>query len=110
MIGRRCLPARLSRQRLSAPGPALHEIMDTAPGGEIVAVEFRAGDWSGVVEVEKCLVRNMGLKFYVDLHVGVDGGISVRDGHDIAHRSKTRSRQTDPRIADVLVHIEPASL
>ncbi len=32
----------------------------------------------------------MGLYFYVDLHVLVDGAISVRDGHDIAHQVKRR--------------------
>jgi divalent metal cation (Fe/Co/Zn/Cd) transporter len=50
----------------------------------------------------------MGLSFYVDLHVGVDGNISVRDGHRIAHAVKRAIQEADPRIADVLVHIEPA--
>jgi divalent metal cation (Fe/Co/Zn/Cd) transporter len=31
----------------------------------------------------------------------------VRDGHDIAHQVKDAIRQTDARIADVLVHVEP---
>jgi cation diffusion facilitator family transporter len=89
--------------------PALHEMLDTAPRGEITAAIQRAAQSvPGVLEVEKCLVRKMGISFYVDLHVGVDGGISVRDGHDIAHRVKDAIRQTDARIADVLVHIEPA--
>ena len=50
----------------------------------------------------------MGLSFYVDLHVRVDGSISVREGHDLAHRVKDIIRGADSRIADVLVHIEPA--
>jgi cation diffusion facilitator family transporter len=89
--------------------PAIHEMMDTAPRGEIVAlIQGAASSVPGVIEVEKCLVRKMGLSFYVDLHVGVDGGISVRDGHDIAHLVKDAIKQTDARIADVLVHVEPA--
>jgi cation diffusion facilitator family transporter len=89
--------------------PALHEMLDTAPRGEIVAtIQQAAGSVPGVVEVEKCLVRKMGLSFYVDLHVGVDGGISVREGHEIAHRVKDAIKQAEARIADVLVHIEPA--
>jgi divalent metal cation (Fe/Co/Zn/Cd) transporter len=67
-----------------------------------------AAQVEGVCEVEKCLVRKMGLHFYVDLHVGVDGAISVRAGHDIAHEVKHVIQATDPRIADVLVHVEPA--
>ena len=89
--------------------PAIHEMMDTAPRGEIVAlIQQAASSVPGVLEVEKCLVRKMGLSFYVDLHVGVDGGISVRDGHRIAHLVKDAIKQTDARIADVLVHVEPA--
>jgi cation diffusion facilitator family transporter len=90
--------------------PALHEMLDTAPRGEIVAtIQRAAGSVPGVLNVEKCLVRKMGISFYVDLHIGVDGGISVRDGHHIAHQVKDAIKQTDRRIADVLVHVEPAA-
>jgi len=89
--------------------PALHEMLDTAPRGEIVTrIQAAAASVPGVINVEKCLVRKMGISFYVDLHVGVDGNISVRDGHAIAHQVKDAIKQTDARIADVLVHIEPA--
>ena len=89
--------------------PALHEIMDTAPRGEITTrIRVAAGSVPGVLNVDKCLVRKMGLEFYVDLHVGVDETISVRAGHSIAHKVKDAIRRTDARIADVLVHVEPA--
>jgi cation diffusion facilitator family transporter len=89
--------------------PALFEIMDTAPRGKIVdSVRNAAAAVSGVIEVEKCLIRKMGLDFYVDLHVGVNGSISVHEGHEIAHQVKAAIQQGDSRIADVLVHIEPA--
>ena len=91
--------------------PAFYEIMDTAPGGRIVtSIRAIASSVPGVVEVEKCHARKMGLDYYVDLHVGVDGNISVHDGHEIAHRVKSAIQQSDSRIADVLVHIEPARL
>jgi cation diffusion facilitator family transporter len=90
-------------------GPALHEILDTAPRGDIVdSVRAAARSVGGVIEIEKALVRKMGLRFYVDLHVGVNDDISVREGHHIAHAVKDAIQRTDPRIADVLVHIEPA--
>ncbi len=90
--------------------PALHEIMDSAPSGEMcVHIRAAARAVPGVSNVEKCLIRKMGLYFYVDLHVGVDGAISVRDGHNIAHEVKAAIRATDPRITDVLVHVEPAT-
>ena len=89
--------------------PAFQEIMDSAPGGKIVrSILAVASSVPGVVEVEKCHARKMGLDYYVDLHVGVDGNISVHEGHEIAHRVKSAIQRSDSRIADVLVHIEPA--
>src|SRR5215813_3288757 len=90
--------------------PALYEIMDTAPRKIVKSICSVAATVPGVMEVEKCRARKMGLDFYVDLHVGVDGKISVHEGHEIAHRVKTAVQQNDSRIADVLVHIEPAKL
>jgi cation diffusion facilitator family transporter len=91
--------------------PAFFEIMDTAPRGKFVrSIRETARSVSGVIEVEKCRARKMGLDYYVDLHVGVDGKISVHEGHEIAHQVKNAIQQSDSRIADVLVHIEPAKL
>jgi cation diffusion facilitator family transporter len=91
--------------------PAFFEIMDTAPRGKFVrSIREAARSVSGVIEVEKCRARKMGLDYYVDLHVGVDGKISVHEGHEIAHQVKNAIQQSDSRIADVLVHIEPAKL
>jgi cation diffusion facilitator family transporter len=88
--------------------PAFFEIMDTAPRGKFIrSITRTALSVPGVIEVEKCHARKMGLDFYVDLHVGVDGNISVHEGHEIAHRVKSAIQQSDSRIVDVLVHIEP---
>jgi divalent metal cation (Fe/Co/Zn/Cd) transporter len=91
--------------------PAFYEIMDTAPRAKFVrSICQVAASVPGVLEVEKCRARKMGLEFYVDLHVGVDGKMSVHEGHEIAHRVKSAIQQSDSRVADVLVHIEPAKL
>jgi cation diffusion facilitator family transporter len=90
--------------------PALYEIMDTAPRGEIVDLVREAAEKvPGVIAIDKSFVRKMGLSFYVDIHIGVNENISVREGHRIAHAVKDAIQQTDSRIADVLVHIEPAN-
>jgi cation diffusion facilitator family transporter len=90
--------------------PAFYDIMDSAPRGKIVrSIRQTARSVPGVIDVEKCRARKMGLDFYVDLHVGVDGSISVYEGHEIAHQVKRAIQQSDSRIADVLVHIEPAA-
>ena len=73
-------------------------------------VRAAAASVPNVAEIDKCLVRKMGLDFYVDLHVKVNGDISVREGHHIAHAVKRAIQESDRRIADVLVHIEPAQV
>ncbi len=89
-------------------GPALHEVMDTAPPVALVeAVRTTAAGVPRVVDVEKCRVRKMGLEFYVDIHIGVDAALTVREGHRIGHEVKDAIRAANPAIADVLVHIEP---
>ncbi|PYK71976.1 MAG: cation-efflux pump [Verrucomicrobia bacterium] len=91
-------------------GPALREILDAAPRGEIrERIRRAARSVPGVIDLDKCFVRKMGVSYYVDLHVLVNGSISVHEGHELAHRVKDAIRATDPRIADVLVHIEPAN-
>jgi cation diffusion facilitator family transporter len=89
--------------------PAIYDLLDTAPRGAIVdRVRESTASVPGVVRIDKSFIRKMGLSFYVDLHVEVDGNISVREGHHIAHEVKRAIQESDPRIADVLVHIEPA--
>jgi divalent metal cation (Fe/Co/Zn/Cd) transporter len=61
----------------------------------------------GVIETEKCFVRKMGFDYYVDLHVIVDGNLTVRRGHFIGHQVKDAIQSAYPRVANVLVHVEP---
>jgi cation diffusion facilitator family transporter len=88
--------------------PALEELSDVAPPKTIQdQVKGVAQMVSGVVDLEKCFVRKMGLEFFVDLHVIVDGDLTVREGHRIAHAVKDAVLQAYPRVTEVLVHIEP---
>jgi cation diffusion facilitator family transporter len=88
--------------------PSVSDLMDTAPPKNILEqVRDAALKVEGVAEVEQCRVRKMGLEYYVDLHVKVDGGMTVTEGHEIAHQVKNAVRQAVPEVADVLVHIEP---
>ncbi len=61
----------------------------------------------GVDEVEMLRVRQSGLALWVDIHVEVEGDMSVRAGHEIAHLVKDGLLHSDLRILDALVHVEP---
>ena len=89
--------------------PALAEVMDTAPPpGVEQAVRDAALGVQGVAGLDACTVRKSGFEYYVDLHVEVDGGITVREGHAIAHAVKDAIQQQLPSVRDALIHIEPA--
>ena len=88
--------------------PALREILDTAPPEEFrEKIKVCAKKVKGVRDIEKCFVRKMGFEYYIDMHVIVDGDISVHDGHEIAHWVKDSIKEMYPSVADVLCHIEP---
>lgn len=88
---------------------ALDEVMDRAPPPEIEAQIRRiAGEIRDVVSIEKCRVRRSGLALFVDIHVEVDGDLTVRRGHEIAHDVKEALLNAGLSIIDVTVHIEPA--
>jgi cation diffusion facilitator family transporter len=88
--------------------PALGEIMDEHLYDDLV-VEIRevAQKVQGVIDTEKCFIRKTGMTFHVDLHLIVDGSISVKKGHDIAHDTKNVLLLEFPEIADILIHVEP---
>jgi cation diffusion facilitator family transporter len=65
---------------------AVDELMDVRPAtaltDEIVAVALEV---DGARLVEKVLVRKMGPRLYVDLHLEVDPTVTVQQAHGIAH-------------------------
>lgn len=88
--------------------PALGEIMDEHLHDHVIEdIRRLSTNVNGVLDTEKCLVRKTGMVYIVDLHVEVDGKLSVFDGHEISHRLKDYLMEQMPEIADVLIHIEP---
>lgn len=89
--------------------PALGEVMDENNHDTLVE-EIRqvALTVPGVSDTEKCFIRKAGMKYHVDLHAHVDGKLTVREGHDIAHELKDTLRREIPQLGHVLIHIEPS--
>jgi len=88
---------------------AIGDVMDTAAPShfenEIRAVALAV---PGVGALDKVRVRKSGLSHLVDIQVRVDGELTVRAGHDIAHDVKDALlASTAHTISDVTVHIEP---
>ena len=87
---------------------ALDDVMDAA---QPPAIESRIRDIAmtvpGVRGTHHLGVRRSGMLLLVDLDVIVDGEISVRRGHEIAHDVKEALLASELRILNVLVHVEP---
>lgn len=88
---------------------ALGDVMDTAaPENFEREVRALALAVPGVTALDKVRVRKSGLSHLVDIQVRVDGGLTVREGHDIAHAVKDALIGSAPHaISDVTVHVEP---
>lgn len=88
--------------------PALGEIMDEHHYDDLIdQIRALSIKVQGVVATEKCQVRKVGMRYFIDLHIIVDGDISVREGHDIAHALKDKLMHELPELANILIHVEP---
>ncbi|HVT71837.1 MAG TPA: cation diffusion facilitator family transporter [Lacunisphaera sp.] len=87
---------------------ALGDVMDTA-APEKFEQEIRtlALAVPGVRALDKVRARKSGLSHLVDIQVRVDGDLTVRAGHEIAHAVKDALIASPHAISDVTVHIEP---
>ncbi|HRI34870.1 MAG TPA: cation diffusion facilitator family transporter [Saprospiraceae bacterium] len=89
--------------------PALGEIMDEHLYDDLI-LEIREVSLKvdGIINTEKCFIRKAGMQYHVDLHAIVDASITVKEGHDIAHKLKDLLREEIPQLGHVLIHIEPS--
>jgi divalent metal cation (Fe/Co/Zn/Cd) transporter len=108
-LGRPIGVQRDSLQRTALVPFTLNEMMDAAPPQEFESYLIAlAEEVKGVVRIEQCRIRKSGLGYLMDIHVEVDGEMSVQQGHAIGHDVKDRLLASELSIVDVVVHIEPA--
>jgi cation diffusion facilitator family transporter len=88
--------------------PALGEIMDEHRYDDLVEnIRQESLKVDGIIGTEKCFIRKAGMKYHVDLHAIVDATITVKEGHDLAHKLKDTLRSEILELGHVLIHIEP---
>ncbi|MCX6958650.1 MAG: cation diffusion facilitator family transporter [Verrucomicrobiae bacterium] len=88
---------------------SLAEIMDTRVSDQMEKTIIRlACEIQGVKSAEKCRVRKSGLVLIVDLHIRVDGTMSVSEGHTISHQVKNHLMNAGLSLEDITLHLEPA--
>ena len=84
------------------------DLLDPQADVELVQqIRHTAAQTPGVQQVEKLWVRKTGMEYLADIHIQVDGQLSVDEGHRIGHLVKDRLVKTFVSLRDVLVHLEP---
>jgi cation diffusion facilitator family transporter len=88
--------------------PALSEIMDEHLYDDLIhRIRDVALQVDGILDTEKCFIRKSGMKYHVDLHAVVDGSLTVKEGHELAHQLKDTLRKEITELGHVLIHVEP---
>ena len=83
--------------------------MDAAPPDPLqTQIRQLASSVPGVVRIEKCRARKSGLGLLVEIHIEVDGTLSVQRGHEIAHQVSDHLKSSSLSIQHVVAHVEPA--
>jgi len=89
----------------------LHDLMDADPtgAGQWIVETARAIAFAidGVRGIEKVRARRSGSRSFLEMHVEVDPDMPVLEAHVVGGRVRSTIREKLPRVADVLIHIEP---
>lgn len=86
----------------------INDLLDTGISKEkIRKMEKTISEIANVKGVHKLRTRKLANYIYIDLHLEVDGQLSVIQGHDISEEVKLSLIQSNPKIIDVMVHLEP---
>jgi cation diffusion facilitator family transporter len=93
---------------VSMLGGAVNDLMDRMPGPEIVEPIRRAANGvPGVLATERLAVRRSGTTYRVTIHVQADPLMPLQEAHILSGMVKGAIRAAVPRVASVLVHMEP---
>ncbi len=89
---------------------SINELLDIGmPKQELLSIEKAIISNANVRGVHKIRTRKLAGSFYIDLHLEVDGSLTVVAGHRISETVKQTLIEKNSRIIDVMVHLEPAS-
>ncbi len=91
--------------------PGISELIDAGVPEDIQhKIQNTADAIQGVIETHKVRTRYISNSILVDLHIVVDGSISVREGHAIADEVENRIINGVPNVLGVVIHIDPHEL
>ncbi len=98
----------LLRAAWEIAAPALRELADEGASPEFISkLTELANSVPGVREITDIRTRREGSSYTLDLHILVDGDMSVVDGHRICEEVGALIQRRMPNVTDVISHMEP---
>ena len=64
-------------------------------------------DTGNRIDIDSLITREFGDKIYVDLEIGIDGDMKLKDAHDIAEGVHDLIEQKFHDVKHVMVHLNP---
>lgn len=87
--------------------PALMELTDGTDGKVASELGRISLSHPEVASVHHARARRFGSGYLGDVHIRIDGNLSVRRGHEIAHEVKSGLLAAGLGLSDVIIHVEP---
>lgn len=88
--------------------PGISELIDVGAPEEInkkiTHIALKNGE---VQEIHALRTRYISSGIQVDMHIVVDGSMTVREGHSIADKVESRIVEAIPEVLDVVIHVDP---
>lgn len=87
----------------------IQALLDTAPKGKTEEIIVKVERMNHVTNCHAVRIRPSGAHWFVDLHVTMDGTITLKESHAITENIEREVQKILPQ-SDVIVHVEPSEL
>lgn len=99
----------VARMGWSFTWEALHDLTDRAATEEqVAAIAAEILATPGVLGLHELKTRKTGDMILADVHLEIDGDLSVREGHAIAHQARVNVMSKHP-VLYLMTHVDPVS-
>ncbi|QDH20442.1 cation diffusion facilitator family transporter [Saccharibacillus brassicae] len=83
-------------------------LMEKAIGShELAALEQIVRGIEEVKRIDRIRAREHGQYIIIDLRVGVDGQMTIQQGHDVIRKIKKAILSSHPNVSEVMIHLNP---
>lgn len=89
---------------------SIQALLDAAPkAGEQEQIVRQVSKMKGIADVHAVRIRPSGAVWFVDMHVTMDGNLSLSESHAMTEKIEKKVRSILPK-SDVTVHVEPLEM